>query len=97
MVREECLKPNHHLSSQTLGEYLAGSGVPGIYGVDTRAITRRLRSAGVMMGVITSDKTLQQALEELKKLPSYGSVDFVREVTTDAPYEWEPELDHVSS
>ena len=37
-------------------------------------------------------KTPEQALEELKKLPDYGSIDFVRQVTTDAPYEWEPDL-----
>ena len=91
VVREECLKPNHYLSSQTLHEYLAESAIPGISGVDTRAITRKLRSVGVMMGIITSDKTPEQALEELKELPDYGSIDFVRQVTTKAPYQWEPD------
>ncbi len=91
VVREECLEPNHYLSTKTIHEYLAESGIPAIYGVDTRAITRRLRSSGVMTGMITSDKTPQQVLEELKSLPSYGSVDFARQVTTDAPYEWEPD------
>ena len=90
VVREECLEPNHYLSTGILHEFLAKSGIPGIYGVDTRAITRRLRSSGVMTGMITSTKTPQQALEELKNLPDYGTIDFVREVTTDAPYEWEP-------
>ena len=92
VVREECYQPNHHLSTKTLHEYLAEGGIPGICGVDTRAITRRLRSAGVMMGMITGDKTPQQALEELKELPDYGSIDFARQVTTEAAYEWEPEL-----
>ncbi len=91
VVREECYQPNHYLSTGTLHEYLAESGITGIYGVDTRAITRKLRSAGVMMGMITSDKTPQQALEQLSKLPAYGSIDFVKQITTDAPYEWEPE------
>ncbi len=91
VVREECYQPNHYLSTKTLHEYLAESGIPGINGVDTRAITRRLRSVGVMMGFITSDKTPQQALEQLKKQPSYGETDFVKEVTTDAPYQWQPE------
>jgi carbamoyl-phosphate synthase small subunit len=88
VVREECQKPNHYLSGKTLHEYLADSNIPGIYGVDTRAITRRLRSAGVMMGMITSSKTPQQALEELKQQPNYGEIDFVRQVTTDKPYKW---------
>jgi carbamoyl-phosphate synthase small subunit len=88
VVREECLKPNHYLSTGTVHEFLAGSNIPGISGVDTRAITRKLRSAGVMMGIITSDKTPQQALEELLEMPGYGSIDFARQVTTNAPYQW---------
>jgi len=92
VVREECYQPNHYLSTKTLHEYLAEGGIPGISGVDTRAITRKLRSFGVMIGMITGDKTPQQALEELKRLPDYGSIDFARQVTTEAAYEWEPEL-----
>jgi len=97
VVREECLEPNHYLSTGTLHEFLAESNIPGISGVDTRAITRKLRSAGVMTGVITSDKTPQQALGELQKMPSYSSTDFVKQVTTDAPYEWEPESSQAAS
>ncbi len=91
IVREECLKPNHYLSTKTIHQYLAESGIPSIYGVDTRAITRRLRSAGVMMGMLTSSKTPQQALNEIKTIPEYSSIDFTRQVTTDAPYEWPPQ------
>jgi carbamoyl-phosphate synthase small subunit len=89
VVREACPQPNHYLNTKTLHQYLYESGIPGIYGVDTRAITRRLRSAGVMMGMITSSKTPRQALEALKNQPGYGSTDFVREVTTDKPYQWQ--------
>ncbi len=92
VVREECYQPNHYLSNKTLHEYLAEGGIPGISGVDTRAITRKLRSSGVMMGIITDDKTPQQSLEQLQKAPSYGTTDFVKQVTTDAPYQWGPEL-----
>ncbi len=91
VVREECLKPSHYMSQKTVHQYLVESGIPGIQGVDTRAITRRLRSSGVMMGIITSNKTPQQALEELQKVPDYGSIDFVKEVTTPAPYQWHPQ------
>jgi len=91
VVREECRQPNHYLSTGTLHEYLVKNGIPGISGVDTRAITRKLRSVGVMKGVITSNKTPQQAMEQLHKSPSYGSTDFVKQVTTSAPYTWEPD------
>ncbi len=88
VVREECDLPNHYLSQKTLGDFLKEYDTPGIYGIDTRAITRKLRSAGVMMGIITSDKTPDAALAELRALPSYGSLDYVREVSTTTPYQW---------
>ena len=97
VVREECQKPNHYLCTQTLHHFLTEHGIPGISGVDTRAITRKLRSVGVMMSFITSDKTPQQALKKLNSLPDYGSVDFVKQVTTDASYEWEPESTQAAS
>ncbi|MFC1906290.1 glutamine-hydrolyzing carbamoyl-phosphate synthase small subunit [Chloroflexota bacterium] len=90
IVREECLEPSHYLSQRTIHQFLAESGIPGIHGVDTRAITRRLRSRGVMVGMITGSKTPQQALGELKKVPNYDAIDFVKQVTTQAPYQWQP-------
>jgi len=89
VVRGECPEPSHYLSRQTLHQYLAENGIPGIYGVDTRAITRRLRSNGVMMGVITSEQSPQQALRQIREGSRYGSIDFVRQVTSDAIYQWE--------
>ncbi len=90
VVREECEQPNHYLNAGNLHEYLAESGIPGIYGVDTRAITRKLRSAGVMMGFITTTRTPRQALEEIRNQPDYGSIDFVRQVSAPKPFTWEP-------
>ncbi|MDI6814884.1 MAG: glutamine-hydrolyzing carbamoyl-phosphate synthase small subunit [Dehalococcoidales bacterium] len=97
VVREECHQPNHYLCASTLHQFLAENDIPGLSGVDTRAITRRLRSVGVMMGVITGDKSPQQALEQLNNLPTYDSTDFVKQVTTDAPYQWQPELTEAGS
>ncbi|MFC1983178.1 glutamine-hydrolyzing carbamoyl-phosphate synthase small subunit [Chloroflexota bacterium] len=91
VVREECQQPSHYLGTRTIHEYLAESGIPAIYGLDTRAITRKLRSVGVMMGMVTSTKTPQQALEALAKAPDYGTIDFAKQVSTEAPYQWEPE------
>jgi len=94
VVREECDLPSHWQSKGTLHEYLASQGIPGIAGVDTRALTRRLRSAGVMMGTITADETPEEALARLRSLPSYDTVDFVRQVSTEEPYDWEkPDVD----
>ncbi len=89
VVREACANPSHWQSTDTLEGYLKRSGVVGIGGVDTRAITRRLRSVGVMMGTITSDETAVEALERLKSVPRYDDIDFIRGVTADAAYAWE--------
>jgi carbamoyl-phosphate synthase small subunit len=89
VVREDCDLPSHWQSKGTLHDYLASQGIAGIAGVDTRALTRRLRSAGVMMGTITADETPEEALARLRGQPNYGTVDFVREVSTEEPYDWE--------
>ncbi|MBU2535260.1 MAG: glutamine-hydrolyzing carbamoyl-phosphate synthase small subunit [Chloroflexota bacterium] len=89
VVREECTQPNHYRNRQTIHDYLLESNIPGLHGVDTRSLTRKLRSYGVMMGYLTSEKSPEEALAELKKLPDYGSIDFVQQVSTSHPYPWE--------
>ena len=89
VVREDCDIPSHWNSQSTVAQFLASQGVSGISGVDTRAITRRLRSSGVMMGIITRYDP-QSALKKLASLPSYGSVNYVSEVSTPSPYTWNP-------
>ena len=89
MVREHCDLPSHPMSEMTLDEFLRSQGVLGISGVDTRAITRRLRSRGVMMGAIAVDESPEQALARLRELPTYEGTDFVRAVSTSAPYPWD--------
>lgn len=91
VVRDHCIHPSHYRSTLTLHQYLLAEGVPGIAGVDTRALTRHLRSAGVMMGMITSEMDVREALEELQLFPRYDTTDFVRRVSTQSPYEWQSE------
>ncbi|MBM4463634.1 MAG: glutamine-hydrolyzing carbamoyl-phosphate synthase small subunit [Chloroflexi bacterium] len=90
IVREDCQQPSPWQSASTLHQFLETNGIPGIYGVDTRSLTRRLRSQGVMMGAIVTDKSPEEALEQLRGVPRYDSIDFVKEVSTKAPYQWEP-------
>ena len=89
VVREHSARPSHALSTSTLDEFLKSQGVTGISGVDTRAITRRLRTRGVMKGVIAVDETPMQALARLGDLPDYGDTDFVQQVSTEEPYDWD--------
>lgn len=88
-VREYCSQPSHWQSTRTIHEFLLAYGIPGISGIDTRALTRRLRSSGVMMGMITSEMTSEEAWKELKSLPQYGCTDFVHQVSTEKIYDWQ--------
>ena len=64
-VRSECREPSHILSDETLDSYLKRHGVPGISGLDTRAVARRLRIHGVMRGMISADGKPDHALKKL--------------------------------
>lgn len=87
IVRDHCDEPSHPSSESTLHQFLLKYDVPGISGVDTRAITRCLRSAGVMMGMITTDDP-QLALRNLKQKPKYDDLDLVADVSTTQVYDW---------
>ena len=92
VVREHSLRPSHSLSDMTLDEYLQSEGITGISGVDTRAITRRLRTQGVMMGAIGVDESPETTLARLEDIPAYGELDFVRQVSTESAYDWNSPL-----
>ena len=77
-------------ASGSLGALLAEHGIAGISGIDTRAVTRRIRLSGAQRAVITrkvSDPAA--AVERARKHPSLEGRDLVREVTSSAPYEWD--------
>ena len=89
VVRDHCDAPSHPTSEMTIDEFLKSQGVIGIGGVDTRAITRRLRTQGVMMGTIAVNESPEVSLARLRDLPTYEGTDFVRAVSTAEPYEWD--------
>ena len=89
IARNICLQPSNWRSTQSLPDYLKEHNIPGIYGIDTRALTRKLRSAGAMNGAISTeilDPT--ELLEQVQNAPSMAGLNLVREVTTSAIYEW---------
>ena len=84
-VAELCEWPSHAASRKTLDAWLREHRVPGIEGIDTRALTKKLRVHGVMPGVLAaSDAPLQVAplLREARALPDPNKRDLVAEVTT---------------
>jgi len=96
IVREHCDLPSHGLSEHTLHQFLCSQGIPGLSGVDTRAITRRLRRHGVMLGLITQEQP-EIALENLAKFSRYDDMDFVGAVTTEKMYDWDDTTSETAS
>ncbi len=89
VVRDLTDLPSHWQSRGTLDDHLKRAGVPGIAGIDTRALTRHLRSSGVVMGTVTHDETAEIALARLRSAPDYGSQDYVALVSTDHAYDFD--------
>ncbi len=90
IVREYCSKPSNWRSSKSLKEFLEEHGKIGIEGVDTRALTKKIRNQGSMNGIITTEVDSLELLKE--KLGAYQGLvgrDIVSLVTGSAPYIWE--------
>ena len=76
----------------TLEDYLREANVPGIQGIDTRALTKHLRSRGAMQGCLASgDLSEEDAVQLAKAAPPMTGSDFVKEVTPAAAYDWDPD------
>lgn len=88
IVRELCEEPSNWRSTMSLREYLASNGIVSMQGIDTRALTRKLRIQGVMMGAISTELTVSELKNELEKAPKYGSINFAERVSAKEAYEW---------
>ena len=73
---------------QDLTLYLREHGVTGITGVDTRALTRHIRSSGAMRGTVSISSDTDALLERVRSSPEMEGRDLVHEVTIGKPYEW---------
>lgn len=89
VVREYQASPSNWRSTESLNSFLTRFGVIGISGVDTRALTRRLRVHGVMKGVIsTADCSTDSLVAQAQNSPGLVGRDLVKEVTTPTAYRW---------
>jgi carbamoyl-phosphate synthase small subunit len=89
IARNICYQPSNWRATASLPDYLKQQQVPGIYGIDTRAITRKIRTCGAMNGGI-STAILDEAelLEKVQAAPNMAGLNLVREITTPQVYEW---------
>ena len=92
IARNVTYRPSNWRSTQSLPDYLQGHNVPGIYGIDTRALTRKIRSLGAVNGGISTEiLEPEQLLSLVREAPSMAGLNLVKEVTTKEVYEWSEE------
>jgi carbamoyl-phosphate synthase small subunit len=93
VVREDCPVPSNWRAQQSLGDYLAAGGIPGISDIDTRALTRRLRDRGAMNGIIsTLDRSVESLLAKVQAAPRMVGLDLAQVVSCREPYAWTSSL-----
>lgn len=89
IVKELSRYTSNWRSQKTLDSYLNENNIAGIEGIDTRALTKRLREKGSQMGIISSKDTDPRSLiARIKSVPGLSGVDLVKEVTCDKQYGW---------
>jgi carbamoyl-phosphate synthase small subunit len=89
IVKEYHPYPSNWRARGNLADYLRAAGKLGVEGLDTRAVTKRLREVGAMRGIIsTLDLDPASLVRRARELPSMEGLDLVPLVTCDRPYWW---------
>jgi len=89
IARNICWKPSNWRSTKSLPDYLKQHNIPGIYGIDTRALTRKIRIFGAMNGGISTEiLDVNELLQKVKAAPNMLGLNLAKEVTTSEVYEW---------
>jgi carbamoyl-phosphate synthase small subunit len=93
IIRDESPMASNWRASCTLREYLIEHHIVSISDIDTRALTRKLRSGGVMRGVIGTGNQLDEKalIDRANAIPQMEGSDLVRDVTTAAAFDWPQE------
>jgi carbamoyl-phosphate synthase small subunit len=96
IIHELCMDPFHWASTRTLDKWLLDEGVPGIYGIDTRRLTKKLRTHGVMLGILQvceedEEPNVDELLKEAKAIPDPNLTDLVKEVAVKEPVHYRAE------
>ena len=90
IVRDLSLVASNFRNTQSLSDFLASHNKPGIAGIDTRMLTRLIRTNGAQNGCLTTDPKIsaEEAVQLARACPSMKGLDLAKEVTTKEVYEW---------
>ena len=90
VIRELSPVVSNWRAELSLGGYLANNGIPGIEGIDTRALTKKLRIRGAMKGLISTEEMgADEAVAGARQWRGLVGVDYVKEVTHREPFIWD--------
>jgi len=90
VVREVSPVVSNWRADSSLAEYLERDGIPGIQGLDTRALTKKLRVRGALNGFVSTEGVSEgEAVRRAKEWPGLVGVDYVKEVTHPAAFRWD--------
>jgi carbamoyl-phosphate synthase small subunit len=88
IVRHFAEVPSNFRSEQSLSDYLAAHHIVGISGIDTRRLTKHIRTVGAQMGVIATEGSAQALVARAKALPGMEGQDLATRISTRTRYEW---------
>jgi carbamoyl-phosphate synthase small subunit len=92
VIRELSPVVSNWRADSSLADYLEQNGIPGIQGLDTRALTRKLRVRGALNGFISTEGVgKEEAVRRAREWPGLVGVDYVKEVTHKEPFLWDKE------
>jgi len=92
VIEELSEAPSNWRSEMSLDDYLKEYEIPGVQEIDTRALTRHLRTRGAMKACLTTDKmSVEQAVQRAVEGEGVIGMDYVKEVSTPEIYQWDPE------
>jgi carbamoyl-phosphate synthase small subunit len=91
VVRDAVDEPSNPHSQMSLAAYFEKNRISAIQGVDTRALTRKIRNEGAMRGMITTEgaRAVDDVVAEIRRAPSMTGLDLVQRVTALRPYPFE--------
>jgi carbamoyl-phosphate synthase small subunit len=89
VIRSESPVASNWRADRTLSEYLAANSIVAISDIDTRALTRLLRSSGVMRGIIATGRVgVDELVDKARAIPQMEGADLVSDVTCAEPFDW---------
>ncbi|MCA8988519.1 MAG: carbamoyl phosphate synthase small subunit, partial [Planctomycetaceae bacterium] len=97
LCKELCEIPSNYRATHSLDHFLAEHGVIGMQGIDTRALVRKLRTTGVMTGVIsTTDLDNESLIRKAQQAPNLEGIDYVQQVAPQKGSTWNERLDELA-